>query len=224
MTCRRTPRPHPLRPTPGRAAAATGLLVLGALPLLRTWSLQWGATDAELDATLPGDELLPVVHHSSTRGVAIRATPEQVWPWLVQLGQGRGGFYSYDVLENLVGLDIRSADRIEPHLQDLAVGDEVHLADEMALEVAILEPGRTLVLRSPDADGPMDMPFRFTWCFTLVDAPGRTSRLVVRERYAYRSPRAALIVEPASMVSFLMSQRMLRGIRERAERLAYLGA
>lgn len=216
MPCLRPPRP-----TPRRVAAAAGLFALGALPLLRTWSLQWGATDAELDATLPGDELLPVVHHTSTRGVSIRATPEQVWPWLVQLGQGRGGFYSYDVLENLVGLGIHSADRIEAHLQDLAVGDEVHLADEMALEVGVLEPGRTLVLRSPEADGPMDMPFRFTWCFTLVDAPGRTSRLIVRERYAYRSPKAALIVEPASMISFLMSQRMLRGIRERAEGFAY---
>ena len=214
----------PPRPTPRRVAALVGVLAVGSLPLLRTWSLQWGTTEAELDTILPGDDLLPIADHQSTRAVSIRATAEQVWPWLVQLGQGRGGFYSYDWLENLAGLDIRSTDRIEPHLQTLAVGDLVALAEGFTLEVAVLEPGRSLVLRSPlgapEAAGP---PFRFTWSFTLL--PGAVgTRLVVRERYAYLKRSAVLVVEPASMVSFLMSQQMLRGIRERAEDSAFRAA
>lgn len=202
-------------------AALAGALAVGSLPLLRTWSLQWGTTESELDAELPGDDLLPIADHQSTRAVSIRATADQVWPWLVQLGQGRGGFYSYDFLENLVGLDIRSTDRIEPHLQSLAVGDPVALAEGFELEVAVLEPGRALVLRSPlGSTGPGGPPFRFTWSFTLL--PGAVgTRLVVRERYQYLARSAMFVVEPASMVSFLMSQQMLRGIRERAETTAF---
>ena len=93
-----------------RAALTTGAVLssLAVLPVLRTWAMQWGSTEAELDATLPGDELTPAADHVVTRAVTIDAAPEAVWPWLVQLGKGRGGFYSYDVLENLVGLGIRS--------------------------------------------------------------------------------------------------------------------
>ncbi len=214
----------PPKPTPARVAALAGVLAVGSLPLLRTWSLQWGTTESELDAELPGDDLLPIADHQSTRAISIRAAADQVWPWLVQLGKGRGGFYSYDFLENLAGLDIRSADRIEPHLQTLAVGDLVALAEGFELEVAMLEPGRTLVLRSPlGSTGTAGPPFRFTWSFTLL--PGAVgTRLVVRERYQYLAKTAALVVEPASLVSFLMSQQMLRGIRERAESAAFLAA
>ncbi|WP_448631015.1 SRPBCC family protein [Cellulomonas soli] len=206
----------PRHPSTRSRALLAGAAVLASLPLLRTWSLQWGAREAELDATLPGDELLPGVDHCSTRAVTILAAPQDVWPWLVQLGQDRGGFYSYDAVENLLGLDIHSADRIDPAWQDLTVGDEVLLAPGVPLTVAVAERDRALVLRTPAGGGP-GAPYDFTWAFVLQALPDSTTRLVVRERYAYRSGWSAVVVEPVSLVSFVMSQRMLRGIRDRAE-------
>ncbi|MGP7959405.1 SRPBCC family protein [Sanguibacter sp. A247] len=210
-----------------RAVATTGavLTALSALPVLRTWAMQWGSTEAELDAELPGDELTPAAHHVVTRAVTIDAPAAAVWPWLVQLGRGRGGFYSYDVLENLAGLGIRSTDRIEARLQGLAVGDLVELAEGLALKVRTLEPGHALVLAGlPEDDntgGPgATMPFRFTWAFVLDELPGDSTRLVVRERYEYLSSSAAFIVEPVTFASWLMTQQMLRGIRARALRYA----
>ncbi|GAA3810284.1 SRPBCC family protein [Cellulomonas soli] len=203
-------------------ALLTGAAVLASLPLLRTWSLQWGATETELDAVLPGDDLLPTADHRSTRAVTILAAPEDVWPWLVQMGQDRGGFYSYDAAENLLGLGIRSAERIEPAWQDLQVGDAVLLAPQVPLDVVVADRDRALVLRTPDDGGP-GAPYDFTWAFVLQPAPDRTTRLVVRERYAYRAGWTGLVVEPVSMVSFVMSQRMLRGIRDRAERSVSAG-
>lgn len=201
-----------------RELGVVGLLgALASLPVLRTWSLQWGSTEEELDTVLPGDDLLPWADHVSTRAVDIRAPREAVWPWLVQMGQDRGGFYSFDVLENLIGLDITSADRIEERWQGLAEGDVVRLAPQVALQVAVLDAPRALVLRGAAAPGQAPPPFDFSWAFTLTEVGPDRSRLVVRERYQYLARGAMLMVEPASMVSFLMSARMLRGIRDRAE-------
>jgi hypothetical protein len=152
-----------------------------------------------------------------TRTVGIAAPPAAVWPWVAQLGQGRGGFYSYDALENLVGCDIHSADRIMPELQDVTVGDEVHLAPPVALGVVVVDPGRALVLRGAAGVGRGEPPYDFTWAFVL--RPGRDggTRRVVRERYRYPAGWARLMVEPVSVVSWVMTQRMLRGIRDRAE-------
>ncbi len=198
------------------ATAATAALV----PLVRAAhraQLVRGATRAEQIGSLVGDALVPVADLVATRAIDIAAPPDAVWPWLVQIGQGRGGFYSYDALENLVGLGIHSADRIVPQWQDLAVGDPVHLADEFALTAAIVEPGSALVLHG---DGPVDddgpSPFAFSWAFVLTERPDG-SRLVVRERYGYRLGWAGRLVPPVSWVSFVMTQRMLRGIRDRAE-------
>lgn len=196
------------------AAAALAVLDLG---LLRRRLMRWGATDAELEMALAGDDLLPAVNLTSTRSITIGVAVEQVWPWLVQLGQGRGGFYSYDFLENMFGLNIHSADRIHPQWQLLAVGSPVRLAEQVALTVAVLEPGRALVLRGDVSLGTAAVPYDFTWAFTLHHAPMGTSRLVVRERYCYVRRWAGLVVQPAELVSCLMSPRMLRGIKCRAE-------
>ena len=150
----------PPKPTPARVAALAGVLAVGSLPLLRTWSLQWGTTESELDAELPGDDLLPIADHQSTRAVSIRASADHVWPWLVQLGKGRGGFYSYDFLENLAGLDIRSADRIEPHLQTLALGDLVALAHGHPHDGALHGCGEVGRRRRLRFAGPARSPWR----------------------------------------------------------------
>jgi hypothetical protein len=131
---------------------------------------------------------------------------------------GPGGFYSYDALENLVGCHIHSADQIVPEWQAITVGDQVNLHPEVGLGVAVVEPGRALVLRGGVPMGAVAPPYDFTWAFVLQEQPEGTTRLLVRERYAYTQQWAPLLVEPVAVVAFVMTQRMLRGIRERAER------
>jgi hypothetical protein len=200
--------------------AAIGGAVAAYILLARPLHLRWGTTDQESDEPLPGDDLIAYADLAATRAITIRASADQVWPWIAQLGQGRGGFYSYDFLENLVGCDIHSADRITPEWQDVGVGDDVKLHPEVALEVAALEPGRSLILRGGVPIGNSPPPYDFTWAFVLQDRPYETTRLLVRERYSYARWWASLLVEPVEAVSFLMSQKMLRGIRDRAERAA----
>lgn len=198
-------------------AAAVGVAALSAYPRARRWGRAFGATAAEVAATLEGDSVLPDADAVATRAVDIAAPPSDVWPWVAQLGQGRGGFYSYDRLENLAGCDIHSADHVEPAWQDVHVGDPVHLHPEFALTVAVVEPPRALVLAGTAPVGEeATVPFDFTWAFVLRPG-GVGTRLVVRERYAYRAPWAGALVEPVSWVSLLMTERMLRGIRDRAE-------
>jgi hypothetical protein len=167
---------------------------------------------------LPGDDLLDSADLTATRAITIEVEPDMVWPWLAQLGQGRGGFYSYDWLENLVGCDIHSADRIVPEWQDIEVGGEVRLHPETALTVAHVEPGRSFVLRGAVPAGSRPAPYDFTWAFVVFEVPGGRTRLVVRERYAYLRPWSVIIVEPVELISFVMSRRMLRGVAERATR------
>jgi hypothetical protein len=178
--------------------------------------LRWGATDEEIAALQPGDDLIGDANVTATRAITIRRSPDVVWPWIAQLGQGRGGFYSYDFLENLVGCDIHSADRVVPEWQRISVGDEVRLAPTSGLKVAIFEPGRALVLQGslPIARTP---PFDSTWAFVLCEQPDGTTRLLSRERYGYRRWWAPLVVEPTQALSFVMSRKMLLGIRDRAE-------
>jgi hypothetical protein len=201
------------------ATAVAGAVATSIL-LTRPRLLSWGATDQESRGPLPGDDLIGRADLTATRAITIHASADRVWPWIAQLGQGRGGFYSYDFLENLARCDIHSTDRIVPEWQDVAVGDEVRLAPEVGLDVALLERGRSLVLRGGVPVGKVGPPYDFTWTFALRDQPNETTRLLVRERYAYRRPWARLIVQPTEALSFVMSQKMLRGIRDRAERTA----
>jgi hypothetical protein len=214
-TCR-TPRPSGSTAT----AALTAAVVAGTVATLRSRSLSWGATRAEVDSALPGDELILHPGLSATRAVTIRADADAVWPWIAQLGQGRGGFYSYDALENLVGCNIHSADHVVPAWQSVAVGDEIRLHPDGGLQVALVDPGHALVLRGGVPMGTTPPPYDFTWTFVVHHAPGGDARLLVRERYGYVKAWASLLVEPVSWISFVMSRRMLLGIKERAERPA----
>jgi hypothetical protein len=199
--------------------APAGLAALGAYALLaRPRQLRWGASDGEFASQLAGDDLIPQPDLTATRAISIRAASDRVWPWVAQLGQGRGGFYSYDRLENLVGCQIHNADRILPECQDIRVGDEVRLHPEVKLAVAACEPGRSLVLRGGVPMGKTPPPYDFTWAFVLAEQVDGTTRLIVRERYAYTRWWSPLIAEPAEAISFVMSQKMLRGIRDAAEK------
>ena len=208
----------PMRPRYAIRATAIGSAAAAYIYLVRPRLLRWGATDQEVDGPLPGDDLVANADVTATRAITIRASADQVWPWIAQLGQGRGGFYSYDFLENLIGADIHSADRIVPELQDIEVGDEVLLGPEFGYDVAFLEPGRSLVLRGGFPMENIAAPYDSTWAFVLQAESDETTRLLVRERYEYKRWWAALIVEPTEAISFVMSQKMLRGIKDRAER------
>lgn len=195
----------------GIATYAAGLAV-GSQVIARRWRLTWGATSDEVTRTMPGDELLAEPDIVATRAIAIAAGPEQVWPWLVQLGPGRGGAYTYDWIENLLGLDMHSANTILPEFQSLSVGDVFALgAKGPRMRVAILDPERTLVFASEDG--------RWVWAFGLYPATNGV-RLVSRNRIA--TPDATMptrlfnwmIMEPGSWV---MERKMLLGIKERAE-------
>jgi hypothetical protein len=196
-----------------RWASAVGIAAVGVLAF-RRWHLRWGATAPEAAAPLPGDELMPDAGLVATRAIDIEAPVGAVWPWIAQLGQARGGFYSYDALENLFGCQIHSARSVVAEWQEVAPGDPIHLAPEVALSVARIERGRTLVLQGGAGDSAP--PYAFTWAFVLRDLAATRTRLLVRERYAYRSRWSPLLVEPLALVSFVMTQKMLRGIRDRA--------
>ena len=196
-----------------RRAATVGSLVPWAyLLVIRPWHLRWGATSEEARMPMPGDELVtrPVVE--SIRAVTIRAPISEVWPWLVQMGAGRGGLYSYDWLENLAGLGIHSVDRIVPELQDLKEGDTLPLdARGEGPTVAVFEPERALVL---DVG-----PSVASWGFILQRLDERTTRLYARFRLD-ADPRPlwgllyALVID---IPHFVMERRMLLGIKQRAE-------
>jgi len=203
----------------GLVAMRTALMLIGtgvvvaASPWARRRYVAWGATPEEVTGALPGDGLLPDASLVSTRAISINAAPAMVWPWLVQMGSGRGGAYTYDWIENLFGLNMHSADEVLPEFQHLTVGDTLPLGSQgPAMRVEICEPERTLVFRS--ADG------AWVWIFEL--RPERTgTRLISRNRI---SPPAAsragrllyeVVMAPGSLI---MERRMLHGIKARAER------
>lgn len=212
MRRRTTPAPRKIRGVVAGTAALAALAVASRRRYLRL-----GATAAEVEMPLMGDALMRSADLTATRAVTIDVPPDRVWPWIVQMGQGRGGLYSYDRLENLIGCDIHSADRIHEEWQHLDVNDPVRLHPDVALLVAEIDHGHGLVLRGAAPVGDSPAPFDFTWAFVLRDGGDGTTRLLARERYAYLARWAPLVVEPVEAVSALMSQRMLRGIKERAE-------
>jgi hypothetical protein len=164
---------------------------------------------------MPGDDLLADPAIVSTRAVSVAAAPSAIWPWLVQMGPGRGGAYTYDWIENLFGLDMHSADEILPEFQDLKAGDAQRLgAHGPVLRVAALDAEHSLVFRSDDGD------WGWVWAFELV--PGeKDTRLISRNRIAVPGTSVVsralctYVMEPGSLV---MERKMLLGIKRRAER------
>jgi hypothetical protein len=200
------------------AAAPVALLSLGLAYWfgLRPRHIRWGTTDAELSRALPGDAIVPHPRKSSTRAITIYAPAEAIWPWLAQIGQGRGGLYSYDGLENLAGCDIHSTDRVIPELQDLRAGDTVRLGPEgyPAYRVAAVEPDRALVL-----DGNESNMEAHSWVFVLEPINEQTTRLIVRSRDDYPPTLANFLIWRAitEPLHFVMERKMLLGIKQRAE-------
>ncbi|HZP31707.1 MAG TPA: hypothetical protein VFC99_22325 [Acidimicrobiia bacterium] len=197
------------------AAAAAGVTLV-VNPRIK----RWGATDGELARTWPGDDFVePGARSRATRAVTVNAPAEAVWPWVVQLGQDRAGFYSYSVLENLAGAGIHNADDIVPEWQHRDVGDIVWLARSDRYRgyghqrVAAIEPGRSMSLTGERDWEALQHGGKASnaWTFTVEPIDARTSRLVVHS--------VAVRVDPLfDVVHFVMERKMMLGIKQRAER------
>ncbi len=199
---------------------ADAMAVVGALALyfghVRPWMYTWGADDDEIAAVLPGDELVSSTALRTTRAVTIDAPRHAVWPWLAQLGEHRGGFYSYSWLERGVGTAIHNANTVHPEWQNLGVGDTVWLAKRFGARqvVAAVEPKSHLVLMSPSdfARVQRGQQARGAWAFYLRRKGGQT-RLIVR------GSGGAVGHAGFDIPHFVMEQKMMRGIRKRAQQM-----
>jgi hypothetical protein len=205
-------------------------VVVAYVFVVRPWHMSWGATADEKGGALPGDDLIRQPIAQATHGITIDAPVADVWPWLVQMGQGRGGFYSYDWLENLFGCDIQNANQILPEFQQLSVGDGVRLHPQAPpLSVVMAEPNHAIVLAGGtdlQPAMPVDRSFlklhtyrAFTWAFVLREQPGGCTRLIVRVRVAWKRGvshffRSRMFLEPAHSI---MQRKMNLGIKSRSE-------
>jgi len=198
--------------TLGLALAVAGAAV-SYRNVARTRCLTWGARELDVTRVMPGDELITHPDIVSTRAISIGAPPAAIWPWLVQMGSGRGGVYTYDWIENLFGLNMHSANEILPQFQDLQEGDVQALGDKgPRMRVVTLDPERHLVLFSDDA--------HWVWSFGLYPTDEDQTMLVSRNRIIlgdWSAPaRLAyqVLMEPGSLI---MERKMLLGIKQRAE-------
>jgi hypothetical protein len=192
------------------ALAAAAALVALYLRYLRRPVLTWGAR-AEADERLPGDELLEEADGVATRAIDVDAPPSAVWPWIAQMGPSpRGGAYTYDWIENLLGLDMHSADEVLPDFQHPAVGDTIGYGQNR-MRVERVEPEQVLAWRSEDGN--------WVWTFVLEPTSAGT-RLVSRNRFRLPTLAARVGMLPMEPASLLMERKMLQGIKRRAEALA----
>jgi hypothetical protein len=182
--------------------------------LLRRPVLNWGATDAETTARLPGDELLEVADGVATRAITIDAPASAVWPWIAQMGPSpRGGAYTYDWIENLLGLNMHSTDRVLPDYQHPQVGETLGYGKNR-MRFERVELPDVLATRSEDGN--------WVWSFVLDEHDGKT-RLISRNRFRLPTLTAKIGMVPMEPASLVMERKMLHGIKQRAERLTAEG-
>src|SRR5215469_16427153 len=185
------------------------------------WITRWGATEVELQQKLPGDDLVPDARKRLTYAVTINTPEAAVWPWLVQIGQGRGGWYSYERIENMLGAGIHNVDHIHPEWQNLKVGDTVRMYREGGgpppYEVAALEPEQALILGHRLVD--KAPAWGESWAFVLQKIDEHSTRLIIRERFSSSLPVALQVMNYVLTPGyFIMCRKMLLGIKQRAER------
>jgi len=210
-------------PGVGVLAALEGAALIGwnlvATPFIGRRRLRWGTVGTETSDSLPGDELVPEPKWSYTLGVAVDASPEEVWPWIAQLGQGRGGFYTYQTLENMAGCKITNTTEILPDHQHPAVGEDIYLYPTGGLRIEIVDAPNALVLFGSPADiGAEGMS---TWQFVVKPGPGGSSRFLTRGRYDYTpdwKSRLAFSRFPLEAITFVMGRKMMLEIKRLAER------
>lgn len=201
-------------------ASAVG--TAGYLAKLWPWMISWGATKEECQKVLPGDNLIPQANIQTTKAVTIKATPETIYPWLLQIGVDRGGMYSYDWLENLFGLKVHSVDHIVPEYQNAQVGDfwrftpqDYVLNPGPGLYVRELQPNQTVLLSFGMENKPEDAIID-TWQFILEPQTDGSTRLLLRSRM---NMKPELPIKLTYFIQFIMERKMLLEIRKRAEKL-----
>ena len=196
-------------------AALFGLVGFGLLYwfAIRRWLRSWGATSEEIVRTMPGDSDVPDAIYRTTLAITIDAPPSAIWPWLVQMGYRRGGLYSYDWLDRACGfLDAPSAGRILPECQRLQVGDVIPVGRGQGFPVKMLDPLRTLVLGG-ESDG-----VHWMWQLALYPIDAGHTRLVSRNRGDLpRTVGSILFIAVLELAAFVMTRKMLLGLKRRAE-------
>jgi hypothetical protein len=201
-----TPRRLRLRAAAFTLVVFAVVIFLAYFAVVRPWHVRFGATDAEVSMALPGDASIPANSLISTRAITIKASADEVWRWMIQIGQGRAGFYSYDWLEKLLGTNMQNADAIQPELQNLQVGDRIYMQDMGPYStVTQVDPGRSFALGG--------------WSFYLSPVDANTTRLIVRSHTdpidnIFEQVYTYTVFEPAH---FLMEYGMMQGIKQRAE-------
>lgn len=216
----------------GKSKAPGAITIPGALLVLPTMSfvlyhfivrprlMNWGATAEELQQKLPGDDLVPDVHDQLTYAVTIDAPVAAIWPWLMQIGQGRGGWYSYEWLENAMGSDIHNADSIHPEWQNLEIGDLVRMyrkgGGPPPYQVAAIKPQRALIIGHRLLGG--NELWGDSWAFVLQQIDERSTRLITRTRWGSSLPTSLHVINYILQPGyFIMYRKMLLGIKQRAE-------
>lgn len=188
----------------------------GGVVVAQRWYRSWGTTADEKREALPGDAAVPDPQVSHTLAVTIDALPEDVWPWIVQLGTGRGGWYSYDWVENAMGLDVKTLHRIVPELQELHEGDLIPVTPDMSFPVKRVERPRLLLLEGHDPKAG-----DASWLFLLRETGDGATRLITRSRTRWPvSGAARAYIAAFDPGIFMMERKMLLEIKRLAEQLA----
>jgi len=218
----------------GGALAGAGL-VAGYVLAVRPRILTWGATREEVERSLPGDDLVRDAKMVATHAITINRPAHEVWPWVVQIGHQRAGWYSYDWLHRLMGVggsledERRSAEHVLPQLQNLQVGDVVEIAPDMGYNVVEIDPGRAMVLHIAvetetfepfdPAEEPPDTYFTSSWTWSVEERGRNATRLIVRIRVGYSPSLANALMTHGVMEpgSFIMERKTLLGIKRRVE-------
>jgi hypothetical protein len=192
----------------------SGLPLFATAPVYRHWHLRWGATDEEVQGSMPGDEVVPNPSFNATRAITVDASPELVWPWIVQMGYRRAGFYTYALLDNA---GYESADRVLEEYQPPTIGDWMPMAKQVnettAFRVKAFALNEWLLWEKPDS----------TWAWKLLPLDGGRTRLVLRlkARYAWERPGSAILtLVLLEFGDFPMMRRVLKGIKVRAQRMS----
>ena len=215
-------------PTWRRVAALAGaalLLGAGFFAFARPWLLDWGATPSERRLALPGDEIVPGAASTQTRAIDIVAPPAQVWPWLAQLGQDRGGFYSYEILEDLVGCEMTNVYHLDPALQQWTLGDKQWMYPPRKLGgvghnvLLVLEPGHALGFGTHQFGTAMAAPPDGSWSYVVEPAGTNGARLLIRGRSAggYGWFAAGLVAALFDPIHFVMERKTMVTIKALAE-------